>query len=135
VNVRITVAGDDTAGESLLDWLRQEPGLRGRVRHMSQLAQQGAMGSISELVVEGVVTGTIGSLAGLLGQSLSVWLNQRLACGDRNAAVEITTADGRSIKVTAVGSAEAERLVRLAFASHGEPDAASSTSPGDSQGG
>ncbi|MER7350375.1 hypothetical protein ABT390_33765 [Streptomyces aurantiacus] len=132
--MRITVAGDDTAGESLLDWLRQEPGLRGRIRHMSQPAQPGAMGSISELVVEGVVTGTIGSLAGLLGQSLSVWLNQRLACGDRNTAVEITTADGRSIKVTAVESAEAERLVRLALA-HGEPEAASSTSTGDGQGG
>ncbi|MEU0047284.1 effector-associated constant component EACC1 [Streptomyces werraensis] len=116
VNVRIAVTGNDTAGESLLEWLRQEPGLRGRVRHIALPPQPGTMGSLSELVVEGVVTGTIGTLAGLLGQSLSVWLSQRLVSGDHHTAVEITTAEGRSVRVTAQGAAEAEQLIRLALA-------------------
>ncbi|MEU9489176.1 hypothetical protein AB0D83_36995 [Streptomyces decoyicus] len=116
VNVRITVTGDDTAGESLWEWLRHEPALRGRVGHVNPPPRPGTMGALSELIVEGVVTGTISTLAGLLGQSLSLWLSQRLVSGDNNTAVEITTAEGRSVKVTTQGAAEAAELVRVALA-------------------
>jgi hypothetical protein len=134
VEVRVAVDGDSAAGESLWDWLRQEPSLRGRVRHVSLPPQPGTMGSVSELVVEGVVTGTISTFAGLLGQSLSVWLSQRLSRGAAHTAVEITTADGRSVTVTTERVAEVEQLVRLALEGSTAPSATPSASAGDVQG-
>jgi len=56
-DIRIEIEGDVAAETSLWDWLRREPGLRGRVRHRPVSAHPGSMGSLSELVVEGVVTG------------------------------------------------------------------------------
>lgn len=132
--IRIAVDGDDAAEESLWDWLRQEPGLRGRVHHMSRSPQAGAMGSLRELVVEGVVTGTIGTLAGLLGQSLSLWLGQRHSRGNAQTTVTVTTGDGRSVTVTSGQAAEAEQLLRLALDGPSVSDAGPPTATGDAQG-
>jgi hypothetical protein len=132
--IRIAVRGDAAAEESLLDWLRQEPALRGRVRHDTPPARVGTMGSLGELVVESAVTGTIGTLAGLLGQSLSLWLNQRRAQGNSPTTVSLTTGDGRSVTVTSAHAAEAERLLRLALQERPAPEGVPPGAAGDGQG-
>jgi hypothetical protein len=104
--IRIGVQGDAAAEESLRDWLRQEPALRGRVRHDTPPPQVGTMGSLGELVIESMVTGTIGTLTGLMAQSLSLWLGQRRALGNANTTVTVTTGDGRSVTVTSTQAAE-----------------------------
>jgi hypothetical protein len=126
--VRIVVAGDDgTAADSLGEWLSGEHGLRGRVRRTAPAPRPGEMGSLGELVVEGAVTGAIGTVAGLLGQSLSVWLTERRARSAPAVTVTLTTADGRTAAVTAADPAEAERLVRELVGETGTDPAAPGT--------
>ncbi|MGW1365068.1 effector-associated constant component EACC1 [Streptomyces chartreusis] len=133
--VRIILDGDDTAGESLWDWLRQESGLRGRVRHAYQPPQRGAMGSVTELVIEGLISGTTGALAGLLGQSLSAWLAQRLARGDTRTTITLTTTAGTSVSLTAERSADVESLVRSALLALNSQPATAADPAADAQGG
>ncbi|MFJ3081679.1 hypothetical protein ACIPJG_18235 [Streptomyces halstedii] len=132
--VRITVNGDTAAEESLLDWLRKEPTLRGRVFRVTSPPQPGTLGSLSELVVESVVTGTIGTLTGLLGQLLSTWLGQRHSQGIAHTSVTLTTEDGRNVTVMSSQAAEAERLLRVALSGQSAPDGLPPAAAGDSQG-
>ena len=132
--IRIVVHGDAAAEDSLLDWLRQEPALRGRVRYDTSSPQVGTMGSLGELVVESVVTGTIGALASLIGQSLSLWLGQRHAQGNAHTTVTVTTGDGRSVTVTSTQAAEAEQLLRLALEGRSASDGPSPAAASDAQG-
>ncbi|KUN25113.1 hypothetical protein AQJ23_17255 [Streptomyces antibioticus] len=132
--IRIKVHGDAAAEESLLDWLRQEPGLRGRVRHDTPPPQAGTMGSLGELVVESLVTGTIGTLMGLMAQSLSLWLGQRRSQGNAHTTVTVTTGDGRSVTVTSAQAGEAEQLLRLALEGRSAPDGPPPTAASDVQG-
>ncbi|MGH4012008.1 MAG: effector-associated constant component EACC1 [Pseudonocardiaceae bacterium] len=75
---------DCSEGDRKWDWLREEPELRGQIRRRSLPPPPGAMGSLTELVMEGIVTGTIGTIAGLLAQSLSNWLTRpRVRSGSR----------------------------------------------------
>lgn len=131
--IRIVVRGDTAAGESLLEWLRQEPALRGRVRHDAPSPQAGTMGSLGELVVESLVTGTIGALTGLMAQSLSLWLGQRRAQGNAHTTVTVTTGDGRSVTVTSAQAGEAEQLLRMALG-RSAPDGPPSAAATDAQG-
>ncbi|MGW3150471.1 effector-associated constant component EACC1 [Streptomyces sp. NPDC001177] len=132
--VRVTVNGDTAAEESLLDWLRKEPTLRGRVFRVTPPPQPGTMGSLSELVVESVVTGTIGTLTGLLGQLLSTWLGQRHSQGIVHTSVTLTTGDGRNVTVTSSQAAQVERLLRVALAGQSAPDVVPPAAAGDAQG-
>jgi Effector Associated Constant Component 1 len=115
VEVRIAVDGTDADGESLWDWLRQEPKLRGRIHRRSLPPPPGAMGSLTELVVEGIVTGTIGTLAGLLGQSLSIWLTRPRAHSGTHTTIMVTATNGQSVSLTTENAADAERLLQTAL--------------------
>lgn len=132
VEVRIAVDGTDADGEALWDWLRQEPELRGRIRRRSLPPPPGAMGSLTELVVEGIVTGTIGTLAGLLGQSLSIWLTRPRHRSGTCTTITVTATNGQSVSLTTENAADAERLLRTALNATGVPPA---TPPPDRQDG
>lgn len=73
------------------------------------------MGSLTELVVEGIVTGTIGTLAGLLGQSLSIWLTRPRAHSGTRTTITVTASNGRSVSLTTENAADAERLLQTAL--------------------
>jgi Effector Associated Constant Component 1 len=122
VEVRITIDGTDADAESLWDWLRHEPELRGRIRRRSLPPPQGAMGSLTELVVDGIVTGTISTLAGLLGQSLSIWLTRpRPRSGSCTTITVTSTSDGQSVSLTTENAVDAERLLQTALGKAVEP--------------
>lgn len=89
------------------------------------------MGSLTELVVEGMVTGTIGTLAGLLGQSLSIWLTRPRAHSGTPTTIVVTATNGQSVSLTTENAADAERLLRTALNATGLPPA----TPTDGQGG
>lgn len=93
--VTITVDEHRTDLESLWDWLRQEPDLRGRLRAVTPTAPDGTMGSGVQLVV-------VASAPALeaLSRSLPVWLDQR------KAGVTVTAPDGRSVALTSENAAE-----------------------------
>jgi len=123
VDVRIAVDGDQAAMQSLWDWLRQEPTLRGRVRYSTPAALPGRMGSVGELVVEGLVSGVISAVTGALGQALTLWLTQRRTTNRPPTTVTVTTTDGREVTITTAEAEESERLLRLALEGRPEPPA------------
>jgi hypothetical protein len=73
------------------------------------------MGSLPELVVEGIVTGTISTLAGLLGQSLSIWLSRPRPRRSRCTTITITSGDGQSVSLSTENAVDAERLLQTAL--------------------
>jgi Effector Associated Constant Component 1 len=103
---RITVEGQDTDAESLRDWLRHEPELRGRLRTRSVPTPDGAMGAPIELVVV-LATATI-PVASALARSLSTWLVQRRS----DLTVTVTGPDGRQISLSSRRIADPEKLLR-----------------------
>ncbi|MEU6354926.1 hypothetical protein ABZ896_37375 [Streptomyces sp. NPDC047072] len=115
-DVRIVVEGSSAAFESLWDWLRQEPGLRGRIRHLAPAAGPGTMGSLSQLAVESLVTGTISAVIGVLSQSLATWLQQRRSRGDAPVSVVVMVSGGQTLRFDVQSPAEIERLLRAATA-------------------
>jgi hypothetical protein len=121
VDVQIAVEGTEADQASLWDWLRQEPELRGRIRRRSLPPPQGAMGSFTELVVEGIVTGTISTLGGLLGQSLSIWLTRPQAHSGIPTTITVTATNGQRVSLTTKNAADAERLLRAALGATGLP--------------
>ncbi|GAA1417039.1 hypothetical protein GCM10009601_10330 [Streptomyces thermospinosisporus] len=123
VGVRIAVDGDHAAMQSLWDWLRQESALRGRVRYSTPAALPGQMGSVGELVVEGLVSGVVSAVTGALGQALTLWLTQRRAAGRAPTTVRVTTTGGRQVTITTAEAEESERLLRLALEGPPEPPA------------
>ncbi|MFF5897032.1 hypothetical protein ACFY8O_14000 [Streptomyces argenteolus] len=108
----ITVDGSDDDNRSLWDWLRQEPGLRGRVRRHTTPPAPGSMGSMVELVIEAVVGGTVGTIAGQLGPALSSWLARSRAGGPRDTTLTITLPEGGTVVLTADNAALAVRLLQ-----------------------
>jgi hypothetical protein len=77
---------------SLLDWLRQEDELRGRVRQRQAPIEQGQMGSVSDILT--VMVGSGGAVTVLLG-SIATWLKNRrsdvtidLSLGDNKIRIE-----------------------------------------------
>lgn len=116
-DVRIVVEGSSAAFASLEDWLRREPGLRGHVRHLAPVAGPGTMGSLSQLAVESLVTGTIGAVIGVLSQSLATWLQQGRTRGDSPVSVVVTVPGGQTLRFDVQSPAEIERLLRAATAS------------------
>jgi hypothetical protein len=103
---RITVEGRDADAESLWDWLRHEPELRGRLRARSASTPAEAMGAPIELVVI-LATATV-PVASALARSLSTWLVQRRS----DLTVTVTGPDGRQVSVSSRRIADPEKLLR-----------------------
>jgi hypothetical protein len=103
---RITVEGQDTDAESLWDWLRHEPELRGRLRACSASAPVDAMGAPIELVV--VLATATTAVASALARSVSTWLVQRRS----DLTVTVTGPDGRQVSVSGRRVADPEKLLR-----------------------
>ncbi|MFM9700534.1 effector-associated constant component EACC1 [Streptomyces europaeiscabiei] len=61
-------SGDESLTDELGDWLRREPGLRGRMRR-EQSPTPGTLGALPELVIGSCVSGAAGALATTLPQS------------------------------------------------------------------
>lgn len=102
----ITVEGQDTDAESLWDWLRHEPELRGRLRARSAPTEHEAMGAPIELVV--VLATTTTAVASALARSLSTWLVQRRS----DLTVTVTGPDGHQVSVSSQRVADPEKLLR-----------------------
>lgn len=93
--LRITVAEDPDALQSLTDWLRHEDDLRGRLRLEPSGSGTGEeMGGLLDVLTIAMGSGGAGAV---LARSLSTWLTQR------NAEVKVTVSrsDGRSVEVHA----------------------------------
>src|SRR5580704_976939 len=61
-DLHITVDGRDSDVESLRDWLRNEPELRGHLREGERPGQAGAMGASTELIVGIISSGAATAL-------------------------------------------------------------------------
>lgn len=106
-DLRITVDGRDSDAESLRDWLRSEPQLRGHLRQGETQALAGAMGSFTELIVGVISSGA----ATVLARSLQVWLAQRRA----DVKLNIAGPQGRQIVLDAKRIPDAEHLLNTAL--------------------
>jgi hypothetical protein len=75
MEIRISVAGDSSGAvlESLDDWLRAEPTLRGRVRPVRNLPVHGEMGGLVDALT--VAVGAGGSIT-VLASALRSWIEQ-----------------------------------------------------------
>jgi len=127
----IDVAGTDADRSSLWDWLRQEPGLRGMVKHRNTAPAPESMGSLQELVVEALVGGAVQTVVAQLGQALTSWLTRSRSGGAREAEVTVTTPSGHTVILTARNAALAAQLLGIAQAAPaGAPaDQATGTDP------
>ncbi|MEU9239388.1 hypothetical protein [Streptomyces shenzhenensis] len=93
--LRITVAEDPNALQSLLDWLRLEDELRGRLRlESSGSGTGGEMGGLLDVLTIAMGSGGAGAV---LARSLSTWLTHRHA----DVKVTVRRPDGRSVEVDA----------------------------------
>lgn len=102
--VMITVDGHRTTVESLWDWLRHEPGLRGRLKAGTPAAPDGTMGSGVEFVV---VTSAPALTA--LTRSIPAWLAHQ----DAAVTVKVTAPDGRELNLAARDAGAAQLLREL----------------------
>lgn len=108
-DVRLRVAGgNDTPAqlESLRDWLRSDPDLRGMVHAAHDPPPEGAMGIPVELLVTLSSSGGAATVA--LGRALRTWLEQRRS----DISVTVTGGDGRSVTVSAQRISEADKILR-----------------------
>jgi hypothetical protein len=106
-DLRITVGGQDSDVESLWDWLRHEPELRGQLRQSETPGPVGAMGASTEFIVAVVSSGTATALV----RSLQVWLAQRRA----DVKLNVTGPQGRQVTLDAQRVPDAERLLNTAL--------------------
>jgi hypothetical protein len=106
--LHLTVDGRDSDAESLQDWLRNEPELRGHLRQdETPGSPAGAMGASTELIVGIISSGAATALV----TSLQVWLTQRRA----DVAVNVAGPHGRKVTLNAKRVPDAERLVNTAL--------------------
>ncbi|MGI8332367.1 effector-associated constant component EACC1 [Actinomadura scrupuli] len=121
VEARIAVDGTDGDAESLSDWLRHEPGLRGRVGPAAAPAPDGAMGAPVELVV--ALATTAGGTAGVLARALSRWLIERERQRHSDVTIKVTGPGGRQVQVSARRVPDSEPLLRAVLEA-ADPDPA-----------
>jgi hypothetical protein len=107
--LRVT-SGADPEEEilSLRSWLAGEDELRGCVETGQPVVREGEMGVAFDAVV--VLLGS-GSAVTVLARAVPTWLKQRHS----DVTVEITSPDGRTVKVTAQRVGDAEAIIRGAF--------------------
>ncbi|WP_369392479.1 hypothetical protein AB5J72_36520 [Streptomyces sp. CG1] len=89
---------------SLMDWLRHEDGLRGRVRACQSPPSPGEMGGALDALVVAVGSGGMGVV---LANCLSSWIAQRRS----DLRITVSTQDGRTVEVDAKG-VDPQALVR-----------------------
>lgn len=106
-DLHITVDGRDSDVESLRDWLRNEPELRGHLRQGETPSPVGAMGASTELIVGVVSSGAATALV----RSLQVWLAQRRA----DVKLNVAGPQGRQIVLDAKRVPNAEHLLNTAL--------------------
>jgi hypothetical protein len=107
-DLHITVGdGRESDVESLTDWLRSEPELRGYLRQGETPGPDGAMGASTELIVGVVSSGAATALA----RSLQVWLAQRRA----DVKLHVVGSHGRQIVLDAKRVPDAENLLTAAL--------------------
>ena len=115
-DLHITVDGRDSDVESLQDWLRAEPELRGHLRQGETPGQAGAMGASAELIVGIISSGAATALV----TSLQVWLTQRRA----DVKLNVVGPQGRKLILDAKRVPDAERLLNTALGwTEGDPPA------------
>ena len=109
--MRITVAGGDPGDlGSLYEWLRNEDGLRGRVRLVREPFGEEEMGAAQDAIA--VALGSGGALT-VLASALPVWMRQRRGS---HVKVEVTdAARGLRLVVEADKADDAERVLRQAL--------------------
>jgi hypothetical protein len=107
VDLRVTVDGQDSDVESLRDWLRNEPELRGYLREAETPSPAGAMGGTTELIVGIVSSGAATALV----TSLQVWLTQRRA----DVKLNVAGPQGRKVVLDAKRVPDAEHLLNTAL--------------------
>ena len=109
MQARIAVDGRDADRESLCDWLRNEPELRGRLQLSAAPTPDGTMGAPTDLVVQ-VSAALAGASAiwAALAKSLSVWLVQRRS----DLTITVTGPDGRKVSVSAKRAVDPEQILR-----------------------
>lgn len=88
-------ADDGDALWSLLDWLRQEDILRGRVRTVQTPVRPGEMGALDAALVVALGSGGAGAV---LAASVSTWLSQPRRA---DVTLTVTAEDGRRIELDA----------------------------------
>jgi hypothetical protein len=108
----ITTDGEDSDVESLHDWLRNEPELRGHLRHGEPEVPPGSIGGSAELIVGIVSTRAATALA----TSLHVWLGQQPS----DLTLNITGPLGRQVVIDARGLPDAARLLDAALGLSGD---------------
>jgi hypothetical protein len=106
--LRLSVNSEDPARDlaHLLSWLRQEPGLRGKVTPVRQSPGPGEMGSLIDLATIAVASG--GALS-VLAASLETWLAQPRRS---DVEIEIRHPHGRVVKVNAKRVSDIDIVLR-----------------------
>ncbi|WP_275461663.1 effector-associated constant component EACC1 [Streptomyces noursei] len=89
---------------SLMDWLRHEDGLRGRVRAVRSPPAPGEMGGALDVLAVAVGSGGVGAV---LANCLAAWIAQRRS----DLRITLSTRDGRTLEVDAKG-VDPQALVR-----------------------
>ncbi|MEU5683111.1 effector-associated constant component EACC1 [Streptomyces venezuelae] len=98
-------AGSDTAlVRDLHAWLQREDDLRGRVRLAGGTPEPGQMGTVSELVLTTVSSGTVAALVA----SAQLWIKQRRA----NLSIVVRHPDGKEVEIDAEQISGAEEFIR-----------------------
>ena len=105
MKVRVAVEGRGASVDTLWDWLRCQPELRGCLRTQTTPVPEDAMGVPVEIVVS-MITAAGGIGAALIG-ALSVWLKNQ-----REVTLAVTHPDGRQVRVSAGRIDDVERLLR-----------------------
>jgi hypothetical protein len=106
--------GELTDLQSLLEWLRQEPELRGQLTTRARPPNVGEMGPVTDVVV--VAAGSGGALT-VLATSLRTWLAQPRRSDVR---IKVRSANGRTVEVDAKRISDVEALVRAALGPNDE---------------
>lgn len=89
--------GDGAAAQQLLEWLRDEDALRGRVELPRPVAREGELGgALGEIVTVAVSSGAAVGIVTALARSLTTWLTHRRS----DITVTITRPGGRSVEFT-----------------------------------
>ncbi|MGB6165719.1 MAG: hypothetical protein WCF33_04685 [Pseudonocardiaceae bacterium] len=88
-------ADDGDVLRSLLDWLRQEDILRGRVRTVQTPVRPGEMGALDAALVVALGSGGAGAV---LAAAVSTWLSQPRRA---DVTLTVTAEDGRHLELDA----------------------------------
>lgn len=114
-------AGGLNVLESLSDWLRKEPELRGRMTTHVRSPAAGEMGPVTDVVA--IAVGSGGALT-ILATSLKTWFAQPRRSDVR---IKVRSANGRTVEIDAKRVSDVEALVRTALGPDGQEQSDAST--------